>query len=217
MSSTPKRMADGCYVFPKADSKFKPNRSPAEVLQAGAFGGTYFRSIYSSVTKQRYRDEVWKEFPKSWFEGMDIRHQVTRPWDEYSKDVNKYGAKCGATLEEWETSDWMRAQDPYGWFQWYCRFWQGRRSPDDERQIKRWMNACDNRAGRWKNNLLGKIIKANAKWNDNTISPVIRQTLLHWGYEITAEDVENRRKVLKDGKPKAKAKPKKSAVIKPKK
>jgi len=98
---------------------FKPNLSPKEVLQLGSFGGTYFRPIYSSVTKQKYGSEVWKELPSDWLEGLNVKTQVAS--SIYDDSKNKYKSKCGASLEEWESSGWMRAQDPYGWFQWYCR------------------------------------------------------------------------------------------------
>ena len=100
-------------------SDFRPNKTPAEVLQAGSFGGTYFRPIYSSVTKKNYGAEVWKELPEDWIKGLSVENQVASKI--YDKDVNKYKVKCGASLEEWENSGWMMEQDPYGWFQWYCR------------------------------------------------------------------------------------------------
>merc|ERR1719158_1287501 len=104
-----------------------------------------------------------------------------------TREKNKYGVKCGASLAEWENFGWMRAQDPYGWFQWYCRFYQGRRTEDDARQIDRWVK-CAGEKGRGKNNLISKIIKAGASWDDFSVSPVVRQTLQHWGYELTEDD-----------------------------
>ena len=75
--------------------------------------------------------------------------------------------KCGASLEEWESSGWMHKQDPYGWFQWYCRFYQGRRTKDDVRQVGRW-SKCAGPKGRWKNNLISKCAKAGCGY-DNLI------------------------------------------------
>jgi len=173
--------------------EFRPNMTPKEVLQAGSFGGTYFRPIYSSVTKTKYGPEPWKELPEDWLQGLNIKTQVASIIYDNSK--NKYKAKCGASLEEWESSGWMRAQDPYGWFQWYCRFYQGRRTDDDERQIGRWKNCCGEK-GRWKNNLIGKIHKAGVAYDNFGISPVIRQTLQHWAYTLTKDDFEKRVKKL---------------------
>ena len=76
----------------------------------------------------------------------------------------------------------------HGRFQWYCRFYMGRRCDDDERQIGRWSGVAGPK-GRWKRALLNKVVASNARWDDASISPVIRQTLLHWAFEITEADV----------------------------
>eukprot|EP00439_Symbiodinium_sp_Y106_P071401 s1715_g12.t2 len=165
---------------------FRPTLTPAEVLQAGAFGGTYFRDIDSA------------DLPSSWFKGLDIKTQVACPWKDYDASVNKYGAKCGNTLEDWENAGWIVAQDPYGWFQWYCRFFLGRRTDDDERQIKRWSKVCGP-TGRWKGNLVAKCLKAGRPYNDAKVAPAVRQSLLHWGYELTAEDLRERSKAILKG------------------
>ena len=52
--------------------------------------------------------------------------------------LNKYGVKCGTSLRLWENKGWISEIDPYGWFQWYVRYWLGRRSKDDERQFNSW-------------------------------------------------------------------------------
>ena len=167
---------------------FRPNVPPKEVFKKGAFGGTYYRPIYSSVTKREYDGKrVISEFPKSWFQGLDINREVISK--EYNKAVNKYGVKCGSSLEDWEKNDWIVKEDPYGWFQWYCRFYKGRRMYDDERQIKRWMKLAGPK-GRFRIRLMNQIIKAGKKYNDESISPVIRQVLLHWGYELTKKDFD---------------------------
>jgi len=173
---------------------FRPNRTPKEVLQAGSFGGTYFRPIYSSVTKKNYGPEVYKELPEDWLKGLNIKTQVASP--NYDVNKNKFKVKCGGSLEMWETSGWMVEQDPYGWFQWYCRFFQGRRSDDDERQIGRWQR-CAGVKGRWRNNLVTKVFHSKAqRFDDPAISPVVRQTLLHWAYELTKSDYDAQAKVV---------------------
>jgi len=186
----PTRNKKNQLVFDGAPD-FRPNLSPKEVLQRGSFGGTYFRPIYSSVTKLKYGSEVWKELPADWLEGLNVKTQVAS--SIYDDSKNKYKAKCGASLEEWENSGWMRSQDPYGWFQWYCRYYQGRRTEDDERQISRWMKCCGPK-GRWKNNLISKIAKAGVAYDNFGVSPVVRQTLQHWGYVLTQDDYEKDKK-----------------------
>ena len=166
--------------------EFKPNLTPKEVLSLGSFGGTYFRDIYSSVTDETYK-ETWKELPKDWLDDLDIDKMVCS--QIYDKSVNKYKVKCGTDLDMWESNGWIEKVDPYGWFQWYCRFYQGRRCYDDERQIKRWLKYAGEK-GRFKNTLINKIKRLETTFDDYTVSPAIRQGLLHWGYEITAEDLE---------------------------
>tara|TARA_B100001057_G_scaffold219295_1_gene219604 strand:- start:129 stop:749 length:621 start_codon:yes stop_codon:yes gene_type:complete len=162
--------------------EFKPNLTPKQVLQSGSFGGTYFRDIHSNVTKKNYKGkEVIKEFPKHWFNGLDIDTMITS--QNYDKKLNKYGVKCGSSLEAWEGSGWIDKQDPYGWFQWYCRFYRGRRTDDDKRQIDRWLKLAGPK-GRFKNRLLNMIKKKGVSKNDFTVSPVIRQVLLHWAYQV---------------------------------
>ena len=172
--------------------QFKPNKSPKQVFKLGAFGGTYFRPIYSSVTDKKYTpSEAMKGLPKQWFQGLDMKTMVTS--STYDKKVNKYKVKCGSTLEAWESSGWIIPQDPYGWFQWYCRYSTGRRTDDDKRQIGRWLKLAGPN-GRFRRTLMNKIIKNNTTYDDFTISPVIRQVLLHWGYQLTKKDLDNYKK-----------------------
>ena len=107
----------------------------------------------------------------------------------YDPSVNKFGVKCGGSLDMWETSGWISALDPYGWFQWYCRFYLGRRSTDDERQIARALGVMGPK-GRFRNQLIGKCSAAGAAFDDPNISPVIRQSLQHWGYHLTQADAD---------------------------
>lgn len=187
-ASLPERyLLDGYFIFPDYPS-FKPNLSPKEVMQAGSFGGTYYRDIVSAVTGEKYKGkEVIKEFPADWFEGLDIDETIVSP--VYQKVTNKYGVSCGASLGQWECSGWISSLDPYGWFQWYCRFFLGRRSTDDARQIDRWAKG-QGPSGRWRSRFCNDIIKKGAKFDDVKVSPVIRQLLLHWAYQLTEEDLK---------------------------
>lgn len=111
-------------------------------------------------------------------------------------DVNTYNVKCGGSLEMWETSGWIAKQDPYGWFHWYCRFYLGRRTDDDTRQISRWLK-CAGDKGRWRNNLISKIVRSGCCYENFGVSPVVRQTLQHWGYRLNKEDFDKGAKRVK--------------------
>ncbi|KAK9974773.1 hypothetical protein ABG768_022850 [Culter alburnus] len=187
-----KRNEKGQLVF-KDHPEFTPNITPKEVLQAGSFGGTYFRPIYSSITKQHYKD-VWQELPEDWLDGLNISKQVAS--STYRENVNTYNVKCGGSLEMWESSGWIVPQDPYGWFQWYCRFYQGRRTVDDARQISRWAK-CAGVKGRWRQNLITKVVRSGCAYDNPGVSPVVRQTLQHWGYKLTLEDYKEGAKRVK--------------------
>jgi len=107
----PTRDEENCLSFPDHPS-FRPNLTPQEVFQAGAFGGTYFRSITSKTANCSYPVGVHLELPPEWFEKLStVTSQV------YRKELNKYAVKSGNDLEFWENKGWMRLQDPYGWFQ----------------------------------------------------------------------------------------------------
>jgi hypothetical protein len=177
---------------------FHPQCSPkfdyynfAEVIRAGSFGGTYFRPIMSAVTNIDYKaqDVLDDTLPKKWIDDIPTTWLTSAVYREH---VNKFGVKCGGSLGMWESSGWIADSDPYGWFQWYCRFYLGRRCSDDARQISRWLK-CAGPKGRFRSQLCNKILAASAKCDDKTVSPVIRQTLLHWGLEITPEVLEKHR------------------------
>src|SRR5262249_16155426 len=98
---------------------FKPELTPPGMLELGVFGGKYMTDC---------RDE----FPRSWFTRAKLcaeRHDAS---------LNFFGVNASLPLAEWRRKGWISGQDPRGWFQWYCRYYMGRRSPDDERQIRRW-------------------------------------------------------------------------------
>ena len=93
--------------------------------------------------------------------------------DFYDIRINYYKVKVGTSLRYWESKGWINRIDPYGWFQWYWRYYNGRRSKDDKRQINRWKRII--------NRFIGILKKLNSKNKDNK---KIRQILLHWCYEI---------------------------------
>jgi len=183
----PKRGKEGYLHFPDYPD-FRPNLTPKEVLHRGSFGGTYFRDITSSVLGQRLkgRDAI-AELPKDWFEGLNLKYHVCS--QVYNPTINKYGVRCGGGLDMWESSGWIAEQDPYGWFQWYCHFYLGRRTNDDDRQISRGKGVIGPK-GRWRNNLIGKIARGGKAFDDYSVSPVIRQALQHWGYVLTEKDAK---------------------------
>lgn len=176
---------------------FRPNLTPREILKLGSFGGTYWRPIHSKVTNKDYKN-VHKKYDK-WWKGIPDDH-MTLDWKDYDKDVNKYGVKVGQTLEKWEKKGWITKYNPYGWYHWYCDFYNGRRTPDDERQIGRWEGIAGPN-GRFRKWLISLILKKKGgKYDDETISPKIRQTLQHWGYVLTKKDFEEEKKDRKNKK-----------------
>ena len=165
---------------------FLPNLTPMEMFKLGSFGGTYWRPIYSKVTKKNLKN-IHKKYPKSWWKGVPEDHLSSK---NYDKKKNKYGVKVGTSLQFWEKKGWINRQHPYGWVHWYCDFYKGKRCDDDDRQVKRWRNLAGGR-GRFMRFLVTQIIKKKSKWNDETVSPKIRQVLQHWGYKLTKKDFDN--------------------------
>ncbi|TID22813.1 vegetatible incompatibility protein HET-E-1 [Venturia nashicola] len=186
-ASPPTRDDNGTFHFDDTPD-FIPNKSPAEVLKEGCFGGTYFRPLYSSTLAITVSDD-WKELPPDWIEGVSIEHNLIS--STYEPSINKFGVKCGQTIEEWEANGWINHDfDVRGWFQWYCRFFLGRRCDDDERQIGRWAR-CVGDKGRWRRVLLKKYVAAGIRSvtdeGDDEIegvSPAIHQTCHHWAWEV---------------------------------
>lgn len=165
---------------------FRPNMTPQQVMQSGSFGGTYFRPIFSSVTNHKYTNAA-AEFPGTWWKGLTPSKHLSSA--TYDKTVNRYRVACGGSLDMWESSGWIHAIDPYGWFQWYCRFYRGRRCEDDARQIRRWCQ-CAGVSGRFRNQLIAKCYREGKPFDDESVSPVIRQTLQHWAYVLTDADAK---------------------------
>jgi len=136
------------------DEGFEPELTPAEMLRLGVFGGKYMTDC---------RDE----FPAAWFKGAKLcpeRHDAA---------LNYFGVNASQPLSVWRKKGWIHHEDPRGWFQWYCRYYMGRRSLDDERQIKRWRAVRRHVAQ----------IKANCPRRALDCRPRQRQALLHWAYD----------------------------------
>ena len=110
---------------------FGVNKTTVEMINKGTFGGTYFSDIYSGVTGKWYKS-LWKQFDL--LKDNDRKYSCS---NYYDVSLNKYGVKRGTSLRFWENKGWINEIDPYGWFQWYFRYWLGRRLEDDERQINR--------------------------------------------------------------------------------
>lgn len=166
--------------------EFKPNLSPQEMFELGSFGGTYWRPIYSGVLRKKLRPPL-KDYPKRWWKNVPLENLTST---EYDKSKNKYKVKVGTSLKFWESKKWIKSSHPYGWVQWYCDFYMGKRSDDDERQIKRWLGIAGPR-GRFMRFLVTQILKKKTNYNDETVSPKIRQVLQHWGYKLTKKDFDN--------------------------
>ena len=101
---------------------FSPNKTPVEVIREGAFGGTYFRDIYSGINVKWYKNS-WKKFDQ--LKNIDAKFYAS---DYYDKNLDKYKVKRGTSLRFLENKGWINKIDPCGWFQWYFRDWLGRRS-----------------------------------------------------------------------------------------
>lgn len=166
--------------------EFRPNMTPEQCIRAGIFGGIYFNPRGGKPgIKGRSVAVDHREFPREWFAGLPVAAYAAR---RYDATANRYGVVAGSDQAAWESKGWMHAQDPRGWFQWYCRFYVGRRTEDDARQIRRWAGVAGPR-GRWKRYLV-RLVRTKDRVADHTISPVVRQTLLHWGVQLTARDLD---------------------------
>tara|TARA_Y100000815_G_scaffold267166_1_gene286303 strand:+ start:443 stop:949 length:507 start_codon:yes stop_codon:yes gene_type:complete len=135
-------------------SEFRPQLSPKEMLKLGVFGG-------------KYMSDCTEEFPVDWFEKARLCSEIHDP------KLNYFGVNASQTLAEWRRKGWIYKDDPRGWFQWYCRYYMGRRCSDDERQIKRWKSMTRH---------IGQITK-NCRYLDLDCRPRQRQALLHWAYD----------------------------------
>jgi hypothetical protein len=141
-------------VGKKFHPEFRPQLSPKEMFELGVFGG-------------KYMSDCTAEFPVDWFEKARLCSEIHDP------ELNLFGVNASQTLAEWRRKGWIYKEDPRGWFQWYCRYYMGRRCPDDERQIKRWKSMRRH---------IGQITK-NCHPLDLDCRPRQRQALLHWAYD----------------------------------
>jgi hypothetical protein len=139
------------------DPRFKPDFTPQEMLALGVFGGVYMR-------------DCTKEFPKDWFTKAKFQEEGIY---KRNPNLNFFKVNASQSLSIWKKKGWIYKDDPRGWFQWYCRYYIGRRGPDDERQIKRW-KALSRHIYQ---------IKYNCRVGDEMCRPVQRQALLHWAYD----------------------------------
>ena len=152
---------------------FGANKTPVEVIKEGAFGGTYFRDIYSGLNGNWYQ-KSWKEYDQ--LKNIDQKYYCS---SYYDVSVNKYDVKCGTSLGFQEGKECINELDPCGWFQF--TYWLGRRSLDDERQFNRGKEIVS----RFKGKLVKMVKDVDGNFDDHSISLKIRQILLHWGYELT--------------------------------
>jgi hypothetical protein len=149
------------YVYHRSEpvgcnfaSNFRPQLSPKQMLRLGVFGG-------------KYMTDCRREFPASWFAGAKLcaeRHDAR---------LNYFGVNASLSLAAWRRKGWIRPQDPRGWFQWYCRYYMGRRTADDARQIRRWRAIGRHVAA----------IRKNCEPGDLECRRRQRQAVLHWAYD----------------------------------
>ncbi|KAF2718269.1 hypothetical protein K431DRAFT_287773 [Polychaeton citri CBS 116435] len=193
-AAEPTRDSSGTFRFDDYPS-FLPNKSPEEVLREGCFGGEYYRPLYSRKLGITVRDD-WRELPSSWVSQLPIEKYLIN--QEYDRDINKYKVSCGQSIEEWEASGWIAHEhDVRGWFQWYTRFFRGRRCADDDRQVSRWRK-CVGETGRWRRTLLKKYVQlgVRAVFDDGEdedtpeVSPVVHQTCHHWAWEVRQDALD---------------------------
>ena len=197
MFTKPKRV--GGKIHFEDHPEFRPNLSPKQIFKLGSFGGTYWRTIKSKFYDKELKNQHKKYSKLGWWKGIP-EDELTRPFNKYDVKLNKYKKKVGTTLQFWQDKGWMDKQDPYGWVQWYCEFYTGRRTPaEDTRQISRF-NKLAGPKGRFRKWLVTQIMKkgGKSKWNDHSISPAIRQTLQHWAYKLTKKDFDNELKERKN-------------------
>ena len=133
---------------------FAPQLTPREMLALGVFGGKYLTDCRA-------------EFPASWFTKAKLSPE------RYDATLNYFGVRASQPLKVWRKKGWIYEEDPRGWFQWYCRYYMGRRCIDDDRQVRRWRQIARHVAQ----------VKAGCRRRDLTCRRRQRQALLHWAYD----------------------------------
>ena len=133
---------------------FKPELTPPQMLRLGVFGG-------------KYMTDCRAEFPARWFTRAKLAT------GRRSARLNFFGVNASQSLAEWRRKGWIHRQDPRGWFQWYCRYYMGRRTADDRRQIRRWRAIARHAAA----------VRNNCEPGDLECRRRQRQALLHWAYD----------------------------------
>jgi hypothetical protein len=136
------------------DPLFRPQLTPKEMLELGVFGG-------------KYMTDCRNEFPASWFKRAKLCAERHDP------RLNHFGVNASQSRGTWWRKGWIHPQDPRGWFQWYCRYYMGRRSADDARQIRRWRAITRH----------VKQIVNNCEQGDLACRRRQRQAVLHWAYD----------------------------------
>lgn len=137
---------------------FRPELTPKQMLALGVFGGVYMR-------------DCGKEFPKDW----SLRAKFSKEKSgRHIAELNCFGVNASQPLSVWRAKGWIYKEDPRGWFQWYCRYYMGRRIPgEDARQIRRWKAIGRHIAQ----------IKKHCRKGDLLCRPRQRQAVLHWAYD----------------------------------
>jgi hypothetical protein len=137
------------------DPEFRPQLKPKEILALGVFCG-------------KYMTDTSDEFPRSWFAAAKLAH------GRRDCSLNYFGVDASQPLSVWRSKGWIHPDDPRGWFQWYCRYYVGRRLPDeDRRQINRW-KAMHRHV---------RQIQRHCEPGDLMCRKRQRQALLHWAYD----------------------------------
>ena len=156
------------------DIRFAPALTPAEMLFLGVFEG-------------KYLNDCTDEFPKEWFIWAAAANKLSP--EKANIECNYFKVKSRQPLSVWKQNGWLPSKRPptgsgllanpklnpdeRGWFQWYCRYWMGRRIPElDTVQISRW-RSFRRHVGAIKKNCTRRVINCRTRE---------RQALLQWAY-----------------------------------